>query len=54
MNGLSVVWDLKSNQSIFNFRDSLITLNTNVSLNWNPEIPTQLAVGYNDEKKSEW
>jgi protein transport protein SEC31 len=53
MNGLAVVWDLKSNKSIFNFQDSLITYNTNVTVNWNPEMPTQLAVGYNDPKKSE-
>lgn len=53
-NGISVVWDLKINKSIFNFSDHSRNLNNrNVSLSWNPEIPTQVAVAYDDEKTPE-
>ena len=53
LNGLTVVWDLKTNKPIFNFQDSSITYNRNISLAWNPEIPTQIAVSYDDEKNCE-
>ena len=53
LNGLTVVWDLKTNKPIFNFQDSSITYNRNISLSWNPEIPTQIAVSYDDEKNCE-
>jgi len=50
-NGVSVVWDLKINKAIFNFSDHNKTnLNRNVSLSWNPEIPTQIGVVYDDER----
>ena len=54
-NGVSVVWDLKLNQSIFNFSDpsSRGADNRNVCLSWNPEIPTQIAVVYDDAKVPE-
>jgi len=53
-NGISVVWDLKINKSIFNFSDHNRNVNNrNVSLSWNPEIPTQFAVVYDDEKTPE-
>lgn len=53
-NGISVVWDLKLNQSIFNFSDpSRVAQNRNVCLSWNPEIPTQIAVVYDDAKVPE-
>ena len=53
-NGVSVVWDLKLNQSIFNFSDpSRVANNRNVCLSWNPEIPTQIAVVYDDPKVPE-
>lgn len=53
LNGLTVVWDLKTNKPIFNFQDSSITYNRNIALSWNPEIPTQIAVSYDDEKNCE-
>lgn len=53
LNGLTVVWDLKTNKPIFNFQDSSITYNRNICLSWNPEIPTQIAVSYDDEKNCE-
>lgn len=52
-NGLTVVWDLKTNKSIFNFQDSSAVCNRKVSLAWNPEIPTQIAVTYDDERVPE-
>jgi protein transport protein SEC31 len=52
-NGLTVVWDLKINKSIFSFQDSSAILNRKVSLQWNPEIPTQIAVTYDDERVPE-
>jgi len=53
-NGISVVWDLKLNKSIFNFSDpSRVATNRNVCLSWNPEIPTQIAVVYDDAKVPE-
>jgi protein transport protein SEC31 len=53
-NGISVVWDLKLNKSIFNFSDpSRVANNRNVCLSWNPEIPTQIAVVYDDAKVPE-
>ena len=53
-NGISVIWDLKINKSIFNFSDQNRNVNNrNVSLSWNPEIPTQFAVVYDDEKTPE-
>lgn len=54
-NGISVVWDLKNNKSIFNFSDPSRNnaQNRNVSLSWNPEISTQVAVVYDDEKTPE-
>ena len=53
LNGLTVIWDLKVNKAIFNFKDSSILYNRNVGLSWNPEIPTQIAVTFDDEKNSE-
>ena len=53
-NGTSVVWDLKLNKAIFNFSDpSRVANNRNVCLSWNPEIPTQIAVVYDDAKVPE-
>ncbi|KAM3132426.1 hypothetical protein pb186bvf_015526 [Paramecium bursaria] len=52
-NGVTVVWDLKTNKSIFNFQDSSAICNRKVSLSWNPQIPTQMAVTYDDERVPE-
>jgi protein transport protein SEC31 len=48
-----VVWDLKINKSVFSFQDSSAVLNRKVSLQWNPEIATQVAVTYDDERVPE-
>lgn len=54
-NGISVVWDLKINKAIFNFSDcNKQATNRNVSLSWNPEVPTQIAVAYDDPKAPEF
>ncbi|CAD8214986.1 unnamed protein product [Paramecium octaurelia] len=52
-NGLTGVWDLRNNKPIFSFQDSSAISNKKVSLLWNPEIPTQIAVAYDDERAPE-
>jgi protein transport protein SEC31 len=51
-NGLTAVWDLKSQKAIFNFQDSSLA-SQRVSLAWNPQLATQIAVAYDDERTSE-
>ena len=53
-NGISVVWDLKVNKAIFNFSDSNKHIESrNVSLSWSPEVPTQIAVTYDNAEAPE-
>jgi protein transport protein SEC31 len=53
-NGIAVLWDLKMNKSIFNFSDNnKHSVNRKVSLSWNPEIPTQIGIVYDDERNPE-
>ena len=53
-NGLTTIWDLKVKESIFSFSDNQdYTGSRKVKVTWNPEIPTQLAVVYDDEKYPE-
>jgi hypothetical protein len=49
-NGLTVVWDFKTSKPIFQFYEQSRKLNKSVKLDWNPEIPTQIAVAYDNEK----
>eukprot|EP00331_Platyophrya_macrostoma_P030170 CAMPEP_0176439328 /NCGR_PEP_ID=MMETSP0127-20121128/19875_1 /TAXON_ID=938130 /ORGANISM="Platyophrya macrostoma, Strain WH" /LENGTH=1227 /DNA_ID=CAMNT_0017823571 /DNA_START=210 /DNA_END=3893 /DNA_ORIENTATION=- len=51
-NGLTVIWDLKSRKPIFNFSDNN-NAKRKVICSWNPEIATQIAVVYDDEKYPE-
>lgn len=53
-NGIAVIWDLKMNKAIFSFNDNKkFKTNRKVSLSWNPEIPTQIGVVYDDETSPE-
>jgi WD40 repeat protein len=53
VNGLTLVWDLKTNKPIFNFQNQQSSGEVQVSLVWNPEIPTQICVGYSDEQETQ-
>lgn len=54
-NGLIALWDIKSNRSIFEFKDSPSSNvgNRNVVICWSKTISTQLAVTLDDEKRNE-
>ena len=50
-SGVVTVWDLRNNRTLFNVHDpSYFDKSQCSSLNWNPEIPTQFVVSYNDPK----
>ena len=48
-SGIATVWDLRNNKTLFNVHDPHY-LNKSVcsSLVWNPEIPTQFIMSYDD------
>ena len=54
-NGVIALWDIKKNDSIFQFRDSPSSTNANrnVTVAWSKSIATQIAVALDDEKKNE-
>lgn len=53
-DGLIALWDIKSNKSIFNFKDSAANTNyREVSIAWSKHISTQIAVTLDDERKNE-
>ncbi|EGR27630.1 hypothetical protein IMG5_192850 [Ichthyophthirius multifiliis] len=58
-NGVAVVWNLKTSQVSFqindnsNFQLQSQSQKRHLSLAWNPEIPLQFAITYDDEKKPE-
>lgn len=47
--GLIVVWDLKNKKEVVNIKDPGNRTRCS-SLSWNPEIPTQLMIAYNDDQ----
>lgn len=52
-NGLVALWDIKSNNCIFNFKDSGVSSgNRNVVICWSKSISTQIAVTLDDEKRN--
>jgi WD40 repeat protein len=53
-NGVVALWDVKTNNSIFQFRDSGSSTsgNRNVVICWSKNISTQIAVTLDDEKKN--
>ena len=51
-SGIINVWDLKQKKSIFSFRDKNSDTTRDVRVSWNPSIPTQLAVVFDDAKDS--
>ena len=46
--GLTVVWDLKNKKEVISFKDPANRSRCS-ALSWNPDIPTQLMVAYNDD-----
>lgn len=46
--GIVNVWDLKVKKSISSFRDKSQETNRDVQISWNPNIPTQMAVVFDD------
>ena len=46
--GLTVVWDLKNKKEVISFKDPSNRSRCS-SLSWNPDVPTQLLVSYNDD-----
>ena len=46
--GLTVVWDLKNKKEVISFKDPSNRSRCS-ALSWNPDIPTQLLVAYNDD-----
>lgn len=46
--GLTVVWDLKNKKEVISFKDPAGRVRCS-ALSWNPDIPTQLMVAYNDD-----
>lgn len=46
--GIVNVWDLKVKKSISSFRDKSQESNRDVKISWNPNIPTQMAVVFDD------
>jgi protein transport protein SEC31 len=51
-SGIINVWDLKQKKSICSFRDKNQDTTREVKVSWNPSIPTQLAVVFDDAKES--
>lgn len=52
-NGLVALWDIKTNNSIFQFKDSAVSSgNRNVVICWSKSISTQIAVTLDDEKRN--
>lgn len=49
-NGTTVVWDLKRQQPVINFRDTSGAPRRCSVLQWNPEVATQLAVASDDDR----
>lgn len=53
-DGLIALYDIKTNKSIFSFRDNTPGNNTRqVEIAWSKRISTQIAVTLDDEKKNE-
>jgi protein transport protein SEC31 len=53
-NGLVALWDIKTNNSIFQFKDSAASSGSrNVVICWSKSISTQIAVTLDDEKRNE-
>lgn len=51
MNGVATVWDLRQNRTLFNVCDqTYLNKSACSSLIWNPEIPTQFIMAYDDAK----
>ncbi|CAG9330029.1 unnamed protein product [Blepharisma stoltei] len=51
MNGMATVWDLRQNRTLFNVCDqAYLNKAACSSLMWNPEIPTQFIMAYDDAK----
>mmetsp|Transcript_11336 Transcript_11336/g.21478 ORF Transcript_11336/g.21478 Transcript_11336/m.21478 type:complete len:1133 (-) Transcript_11336:68-3466(-) len=48
--GMTVVWDLKMKKEVINFRDPASRQRCS-SVAWNPELPTQLLVAYDDDRQ---
>ena len=46
--GLTVVWDLKSKKEVITIKDPANRTRCS-ALSWNPDVPTQLLVAYNDD-----
>ena len=49
--GIVNVWDLKVKKSISSFRDKSQETNRDVRISWNPNIPTQMAVVFDDARE---
>lgn len=48
-NCVATVWDLRNNQTLFNVHDSVyLNKSTCSALAWNPDIPTQFIMAYDD------
>lgn len=50
--GIVNVWDLKVKKSISSFRDKSQEANRDVRISWNPNIPTQMAVVFDDAREA--
>lgn len=50
-SGVVNVWDLKVKRSTSSFRDKSSESNRDVKVSWNPSIPTQLAVVFDDPRE---
>ena len=50
-SGVVNVWDLRVKRSTSSFRDKSGETNRDVKVSWNPNIPTQLAVVFDDPKE---
>jgi protein transport protein SEC31 len=48
-NGMTVVWDLKQQKEVISFKDPANRLRCS-SVVWNPDVPTQLLVAYDDDR----
>lgn len=54
-NGVIALWDIKKNDSIFQFKDGVASSGNarrNVTVAWSKSIATQIAVALDDEKKN--
>ena len=51
-NGVVSVWDLKVKRCTLSFRDKSQEPNRDVKICWNPNIPTQMAVSFDDPKEA--